>query len=419
MSENNSSVESHHCAVNYRQFDIVIIGGGMIGLSLAVGLANEGFSIAIIDQSQLPSSKVTEDTIPDIRVSSLSLGTAQFLESISVWPELIKRRITPYAKLSTWDSHFPSVNFDSNQLGKTQLGYMIENSILHSTLLSICLNKINISYFDNSTVLDIQKVSSHSQSIVTFLNSENSSNSIKAKLIVGSDGANSCVRKLAHIGSSGWQYHQACMLITVKTDSTEKDITWQQFNPSGPRAYLPLHDNWASLIWYDDKTKLKQLMSLPEPQFNQAVAEAFPSRIGNIEIINKAMFPLTRMHANTYWKPGIVLVGDAAHTINPLAGQGANLGFKDIELLMKLIVEANRTGTDWHSNELLAHYTQCRYKDNLLMQTAMDGFYFTFANQSLPFKLLRNALFMAVEHNQLLKKFILKYAIGLEDVSVR
>ncbi|SET09193.1 FAD-dependent monooxygenase [Thorsellia anophelis] len=396
-------------------FDITIVGAGMIGLSLAIALANEGFNIAIIDKSFLTQDIYSTAEQPDIRVSSLSLGTKDFLAKIHVWEHLEKQRYTPYSKLSTWDAHLPAVNFDSANLGYQQLGFMVENSILQSTLISLVKQKINITFFEGASVTKISSIDENEVQTIEFDCANSQKKSIYSKLIVGADGAQSSIRRLANIGTIGWQYNQSCMLITVKTNSLEKDITWQQFTPSGPKAYLPLHDNWASLIWYDDKVKIKQLMSLSDEQLTNEIKLAFPARIGEIEVIDKAMFPLTRMHAKTYWKPRIALVGDAAHTINPLAGQGANLGFKDIEYLSNLIVTSHNSGKNWYSNEVLSKYNSKRIKDNLLMQSAMDAIYFSFSNKNRPIKLLRNFLFMAVEHNNLIKNFILKYAIGLKQ----
>lgn len=397
------------------EFDIIIVGAGMIGLTLAIGLAKSGFNIAVVEKSELSTIDPTTHTIPDIRISSLSLGTINFLKNLGIWDKLTQHRVTTYTGLRTWDTSFPAVNFNAAQLNVDYLGAMVENSILQHTLANIAKAFVNIRFFTGATV-----ISNHFDSVtqlnkLQFTDIENQSKAIYSRLIIGSDGAHSIVRQLAFIGSSSWEYSQSCMLVTIKTDIQNKNETWQQFTSDGPRAFLPLHDNWASLVWYDNKSKIKNLAMLSNEALKIAVSNHFPNIIGEIEVIDKAYFPLTRMHANQYFKSGVLLVGDAAHTINPLAGQGANLGFKDVEMLIKLMTDARDNGTTWYCDSLLMQYEKYRRKDNLLMQTGMDMLYHGFNSTALPLKIIRNLIFLTVEKHNFLKSWILKYAIGLNS----
>ena len=213
---------------------------------------------------------------------------------------------------------------------------------------------------------------------------------IKTKLLIAADGANSQVRTLAGIGTTGWDYQQSAMLINVETEAEQQDITWQQFLPTGPVALLPMPGNNASLVWYHQKGEIKRLAGLSNQQLEEEVVQHFPDKLGRVKGLNKASFPLTRRHANSYQNKRVLLLGDAAHTINPLAGQGVNLGFKDVKALQTVIAKAFGENKQWHDIEILKGYEQARRKDNLMMMTGMDAIYAGFSHQSPITKLIRN-----------------------------
>lgn len=232
--------------------------------------------------------------------------------------------------------------------------------------------------------------------------------------MVGADGANSQVRQWAGIGISGWDYAQSAMLINIQTAQGQQYVTWQQFTPSGPRSLLPLPGNHASLVWYDDANRIKQLMQLNNKQLADQIRQHFPSRLdSDFTVEAKGSFALTRRHAQAYFKPNVVILGDAAHTINPLAGQGVNLGFKDVGALLTAIKTALTEDKPWWSTEVLSQYQAKRYLDNQLMMTTMDVFYASFSNDILPLKLLRNGALKLANINSPIKQTVLKYAMGL------
>ena len=231
---------------------------------------------------------------------------------------------------------------------------------------------------------------------------------LTANWVVGADGANSVVRQQANIGVTAWDYRQHCMLINVETELPQQDITWQQFTPSGPRSFLPLCGNQGSLVWYDSPKRVKQLMNMSHVQLRNEIVSVFPRELGDIKVLQTGSFPLTRRHAQQYHKNGCVLVGDSAHTINPLAGQGVNLGFKDVAALLDITAEQDELTTD-----LLRKYERCRRGDNLLMQSGMDFFYKTFSNDLMPLKVVRNAVLKVAENSGPIKQQVLKYALGL------
>ena len=233
---------------------------------------------------------------------------------------------------------------------------------------------------------------------------------LAARWVLACDGAESHTRKLAGIGVSRFEYRQHCMLINIDTDFAQEDITWQQFTPSGPRAFLPLPGRHGSLVWYDSPARIRALAAMSNEALAVEVRRHFPSRLGGFTVTDKGSFPLVRRHANDYHAGRVVLLGDAAHTINPLAGQGVNLGFKDVACWAGLLGKA---GAQWHELALAGRYEGRRRPDNLLMQSGMDLFYGVFSNEIGPLRLARNLALNLADKAGPLKEMALRYALGL------
>ncbi|UAK22663.1 3-demethoxyubiquinol 3-hydroxylase [Kluyvera sp. CRP] len=384
-----------------RHTDVAVIGGGMVGGALALGLAQNGFSVVVLDKAPPPAFDPTAQ--PDVRISAISAASVQLLRSLGVWDAVLAMRAHPWRRLETWEWQTAHVVFDAAELKLPNLGYMVENNVLQLALWQALEAHPQVTLLHGSALKEI-----HGQHLHLADDTE-----IVALLVVGADGAQSQVRQLAGIGVHGWQYPQSCMLITVKSENEPGDSTWQQFTPTGPRAFLPLYDNWASLVWYDTPARIRQLQSLSMTQLQREISAHFPARLGNVTPVAAGAFPLTRRHALQYVQPGLVLVGDAAHTIHPLAGQGVNLGYRDVDALLDVLANARSVGEDWASLPVLERYQSRRRVDNLLMQSGMDLFYAGFSNDLGPLRVLRNVGLMAAQRAGVLKRQALKYALGL------
>lgn len=384
-----------------RHTDVAVIGGGMVGGALALGLAQNGFSVVVLDKAPPPAFDPTAQ--PDVRISAISAASVQLLRSLGVWDAVLAMRAHPWRRLETWEWQTAHVVFDAAELKLPNLGYMVENNVLQLALWQALEAHPQITLLHGSALNEI-----HGQHLHLADDTE-----IVARLVVGADGAQSQVRQLAGIGVHGWQYPQSCMLITVKSENEPGDSTWQQFTPTGPRAFLPLYDNWASLVWYDTPARIRQLQSLSMTQLQREISAHFPERLGNVTPVAAGAFPLTRRHALQYVQLGLVLVGDAAHTIHPLAGQGVNLGYRDVDALLDVLANARSVGEDWASLPVLERYQSRRRVDNLLMQSGMDLFYAGFSNDLGPLRVLRNVGLMAAQRAGVLKRQALKYALGL------
>ncbi|WEA04731.1 3-demethoxyubiquinol 3-hydroxylase [Pantoea dispersa] len=386
------------------QFDVVVVGGGMVGAALACGLAQQQFRVAVIERAE--PAAFDASLAPDIRISAIGASSVALLRQLNVWPRVQAMRCAPYRKLETWEWQSAHVTFDAAALGIPELGYMVENSVLQRALWEQMQQ-------DGVTLLcpaSLQALQAHSGGWQLQLDD---GSTLDSQLVVGADGANSRVRQLAGIGVRGWNYAQSCMLISVECEHEAGDATWQQFTPDGPRAFLPLFDRHASLVWYDAPARIRQLQNLPLSQLAKEVQANFPARVGRFQVKNAASFPLVRRHATRYVLPGLALVGDAAHTINPLAGQGVNLGYRDVDALIDTLVDARSQAQRWASLPVLQRYHRQRYKDNLLMQGGMDLFYFAFSNALPPLRVVRNLGLIAAENAGVLKRQVLRYALGL------
>ncbi|WP_421186676.1 FAD-dependent oxidoreductase [Aeromonas enteropelogenes] len=382
--------------------DIAIVGAGMVGAATACLLAAQGLSVRVIE-TRLPESYDPAQPL-DLRVSAISQASVALLEQAGAWQYLQQMRLCPYRRLETWELDGFATRFNAADLGLPQLGYIIENRLVQLALLKRMEDFPNIQTHTPAAVLSLRQ---STDDVMLQLDDETT---LSARWVLACDGAESHTRKLAGIGVSRFEYRQHCMLINIDTEFAQEDITWQQFTPSGPRAFLPLPGQHGSLVWYDSPARIRALAAMSNEALAAEVRRHFPARLGGFTVMAKGSFPLVRRHANDYHAGRVVLLGDAAHTINPLAGQGVNLGFKDVACWADLLHSA---GAEWHKPELATRYEWRRRPDNLLMQSGMDLFYGAFSNEIGPLKLARNLALNVADKAGPLKEMALRYALGL------
>lgn len=385
-------------------FDVCVVGGGMVGSTTAVGLANMGCSVVLLE-NKLPETFNAEQK-PDLRVSAINGSSQNLLTALGAWQSITQMRLCPFDTMAVWEKEEAKTVFSADEIGAPCLGHIVENRLIQLALLDIANSLPNLTVIEGASVSKI-----HSADTVT-LDLENS-DSISCSLLVAADGGASKTRQQLNIGTQGWQYQQHAMGINIRMmDGQQSSTTWQQFRPQGPLAFLPLYDGYASLVWYDSAQKIASLKQLNRAKLKGSIQANFPAQLGDFEILDSASFPLTRMHANQYVLGNAVLVGDSAHTINPLAGQGVNLGFKDVAALLDCLKDWDKSTT--HLAERLAHYEKQRRGQNALMMTTMDGLYAAFSNDIGPIKLLRNLGLKVADKAGPLKKHVIKYAMGIE-----
>ncbi len=374
----------------------------MTGAAMALGLARQGYAVAVIDPN-IPAPFDPADE-PDIRVSAISVASQTLLEKLGAWKYLSEMRVCPYRRLSVWEGD-AQTDFRADDIGATHLGHIIENRLIQRALYEALQEYPQVSWLTT----ELSCVAETDGITVTTKDG----NHLIASLLIGADGAQSAVRREVGIGTSGWQYKQQAFAVGVKTHAPQQDITWQCFVPTGPMAFLPLYDGYASLVWYHHPEHINQLKQLDDEALKQRICEAFPSQLVDFDILSRAAFGLTRMHANAYFRGRSVLIGDAAHTINPLAGQGLNLGFKDVACLLEELEPIAWKDDDDALQRALRHYQRKRKPDNLLMMSAMDAIYKTFSNDILPARLARNLILNLAQRSGPVKDKVMKYAMGL------
>lgn len=387
------------------KFDCTVVGGGMVGAAAALSLAQQGLTVAVIEKFEPKSFSPEQDY--DLRVSAISLASQHLLEQLDSWHQIARWRVCPYKRLAVWELESSYTEFNADEIQQTHLGHIVENRLIQLSLWQRIKQSNAITLFCPDSVAQFVQSTEDVHIELT------SGNTLVSKLLVAADGANSNIRQQAGIGITGWDYAQDAMLINVKTEQNQQDITWQQFYPTGPVAMLPMPGKHASLVWYHQKQELARLSQLTNEQLTKEIMQHFPERLGNIQVVDKGAFSLTRRHANQYVKQRVLLLGDAAHTINPLAGQGVNLGLKDVKALQTVIAKAIGEGHSWHSQETLLCYEKARRQDNLLMMTTMDAFYAAFSNENPMLKALRNVGLMAANKAPFLKSKALAYACGV------
>jgi len=387
-------------------FDVVIVGGGMVGAAVACGLGNSPLKVAVIEQ-QMPEPFSPEQP-HDLRVSALSVASRKILEAVGAWQGVVNRRLCPFRRMRVWETT-GDTEFSSNDINYSELGHIVENRVTQLALLDRLQGFSNIELFSPVQIKNIEY--SENLSEVQLEDGR----CLTARVLVAADGGQSKVRQLVGLGVTSWDYQQQALVLYIETENPQQDITWQRFVASGPQAFLPLTGHHGSIVWYNSADEIRRLKKLDKDQLKQELQSNFPSCLGKVKaILGIASFPLKRQHAQQYAKTGVVLVGDAAHMINPLAGQGVNIGLLDAAALVQVLLEAKNKNQDLGSLKVLKRYEKMRRFENLKMMTVMDAFYRVFSNEILPLKLIRNLGLGLAERVRPAKNKVMRMAMGLD-----
>ena len=350
-------------------FDIVVVGGGPVGAAAAVALAQQGFEVALLERGSAPPAYDASDY--DLRVYALAPHSARLLDGLGVWRDLLARRASPYSGMRVWErgpEH--ALNFDGADSGRAELGWIVEHSLVVDALWA---RLDGVARYERAAIESAQ----FGESGTTLRLADG--RELRARLVVAADGADSQLRGLAGIDTVGWAYAQRAIVCHVRTQQPHRAIAWQRFLASGPLAFLPLADGRCSIVWSAEEALARELLALDDAAFMARLTQAAEHALGEVlQTTPRVSFPLRLLHAQDYARPGLVLVGDAAHAIHPLAGQGVNLGFADVQQLLAALLEAREAGRNWSGLRNLQRYARARKAANLEMLTLTDGLYRAF-----------------------------------------
>lgn len=388
--------------------DVVIVGGGMVGLGLAAALKGSALKVAVVE-GQLPEPAL--DEAPDNRVSALSLASQRILQQVGAWRGIEARRLQPYMQMEVWEQDsFGRIAFDAASLRQPELGHIVENRVIQLALLEAILDGDNIQLLSPARASSLQ--SGEAGSLLLLEDGR----ALSAKLVVAADGAHSWVRRQADIPLTSWDYGHHALVATVCCAEPHEAVARQIFTPEGPLAFLPLwQPDLCSIVWSVTAARAETLCQCDEEQFNRQLTTAFDGRLGlcKVEGVRSAI-PLTARYARDFARERLVLVGDAAHTIHPLAGQGVNLGLLDAAALAEQILHNQAAGKDIGRLANLRGYERWRKSEAASMLAAMEGLKRLFAGSNPLKKLVRGAGLCAFDLLTPLKQSVIRAAMGLE-----
>ncbi len=404
---------------NSEQYDVVIVGGGLVGATLACLLQELPLRIALLDQHVFDASQSPihgEQSGFDARVSAITEASRALLQQVGAWQHIQSLRSCGYSRMQVWDADGTgAVHFSAADINQPQLGHIIENSIILEGLYQQLKARSRVSLLAPMSITSIKQTVS-----VKLGTAEGET--LQANLVIAADGGNSLVRELAGITTNEWDYDHEALVTTVKTEFPHCNTAMQRFMSSGPLAFLPLQSelgkadsHFSSIVWSMTPDMAAEIHGLPDAEFCQRLENAIEQRLGKVEwSAARFKFPLRQRHAMNYFKDNIVLVGDAAHTIHPLAGQGVNLGLLDARVLAEELSVALSAGRLLADPVVLRRYQRRRKGHNLGMMWLMEGFKHLFAEQSLPVLWLRNMGMTGVDSLPLIKQQLARRAMGLD-----
>jgi 2-octaprenylphenol hydroxylase len=386
--------------------DVAVVGAGMVGAALALSLARAGFDVVVIEPRP-PAPWRGEDDV-DLRVVALAPSSVDLFERLDVWTSIAAARACPYRHMQVWDALAPGqLRFDAAEQGIATLGHIVENRLIQHALWRALEAEPHIALRCPAQV-SATEADDERRTLVLDDDSR-----IAARLVVAADGGASALRNMAGIQTRDSDYGQRAIVAHVATERAHENTAWQRFLPGATLAFLPLSDGRSSIVWSVPDAEASRLLELGDPAFCAELGAAFDFRLGAIQATTaRAAFPLRLKLAERYLAPRFTLVGDAAHVVHPLAGQGVNLGLRDASELAAVLVGARDAKRDFAGTSVLRQFERRRRSDNALSAHAFDAIQRVFASEAMPLAALRGAALTVVDRIGPLKQLFAAHAAG-------
>jgi len=391
------------------EFDVLIIGGGMVGASLACALHQQPLRIGVVEA--VPLSATSQPSFDD-RVIALAYGSRRIFDGIGIWTSL-REHATPIRNIHVSDrGRFGCTRIDCRDEGVPALGYVLKNRDIGHALSGRIAGSTNISLFCPA---QMQSLNVDEGGATVMIESDGQPLSLRTRLVVGADGGQSRVRELAGIGIQRRDYGQAAITTNVDMEKRHNHVAYERFTDSGPLAFLPMQDHQCSVVWTVRLENIEKLQALSDGDFRDRLQRRFGYRLGRIEQVGRRIaFPLQLVRATESVRPRIALVGNAAHTLHPVAGQGFNLGLRDVAVMAEVVVDANLRHQDPGSGPVLSGYSERRRRDHREVIFLTDSLVRIFSNSLTPVALARDAGMMAIEHIPFLKHLLARQTMGIK-----
>ena len=392
-----------------KKYPVIVVGGGIVGATAACAVAQAGIKVALVDVHN-PARDWPADPV-DIRVSALTRASQNILQAVGAWPAMVQRGVGPYDHMHVWDADSVGMlDFDAADTEFSELGHLVENRVTVASLWDRLESFPDASILCPAKVADLQLSHDHAQVVL------DDGQTLEADVVIAADGRDSALRQMAGIQTTGWEYKQDGLVATISTEKSHQFTAWQRFLPEGPLAFLPLKNGQCSIVWTLSHQTAQEYLELSDKDFLLHLEKASDGVLGKmLEVGPRGAFPLRFQYAKQYTADHFVLIGDAAHAMHPLAGQGANAGLLDAAAIAELIIKAQQTGRPVGSHKLLRQYERWRKGDNLAMMSSMDVINKMYTTQNEAFRQLRGTGMSWVNNSAWLKDYFNRYAMGLRD----
>lgn len=385
--------------------DVVVVGGGLAGLSLTAALGTAGVSVVCIDRDE-PQVQVGDDY--DIRTTAIAYGSKQILSSAGVW-SFLENEAGPILEIRVADQRSANfVHYDHGDVGDQPLGWIIDNVVIRRALFQRITELGAVTHLAPATVTRIERTAAGVTANLA------DGRRVQARLVVGADGRQSMVRRAAGIGTIFRPYGQSAIVCTIGHERPHRGVAIEHFFAGGPFAVLPMTDNRASIVWSEQSGLVDRYLGLPDAAFREELRRRLGDHLGDFKVIGgRAAYPLSVLLAHRQTDDRLALVGEAAHAIHPVAGQGLNMGLRDVAALAEVVTDQFRLGLDVGSADTLARYERWRRFDNLLLTVVCDGLVNLFSTDLIPLKAARQAGLGIVDQIPPLKQFFMRHAMGV------